>query len=400
MGTENKKIELMSPAGDFSTLKTAIDAGADAVYFGVNDFSMRTGKRNFVLSDIEKINEVCNSSSRKVKKYLTLNTIVYDKEIKRLEEIIANTKEHIDAVICSDLAVMELCNKYQLPFIVSTQCSISNRKAAEFYRDLGAKRVVLARELSLEQIAEIAKIENLEVEVFAHGAMCVAVSGRCFMSQFLFNKSANRGECLHPCRRGYKVTEKELGYELDLYHNTVMSAKDLCTLPFIEELKKANIDALKIEGRNRDERYISTVTKAYRQAIDKTLTAPELIDLMEELQKVFHRDFSSGFYLGKPTPQDFATLENSAATTYRDYVGKVTHFYPRLSVALISLNKEIKKGEEIIFVHKNDSLKSVKITQMEVDYKKREKAEKEEEVAVKTNEVVKKGAAVYKIVEK
>lgn len=225
--------ELLAPAGNFAMLVTAINAGADAVYFGLKEFSMRT--KNFSFKDLDKINEICKS--RKIKKYLTLNTIIYDNELKKLEEIIRQVKGKIDAIICWDLAVIRLCNKYKIPFHVSTQASVSNSESAKFYKKLGAKRIILARELNLKQIKEISKI--IDVECFAHGAMCVAVSGRCFTSQFLFNKSANRGKCLHPCRRSYLVKDLQEGYELKVENNKILSAKDLCTLPFIEKLKKS-----------------------------------------------------------------------------------------------------------------------------------------------------------------
>ncbi len=390
----------MAPAGSFSTLRAALNAGADAVYFGVSNFSMRTGKKNFKISDLPKIKEICSTYSQKPKTYITLNTIVYDKDYRKLEKIILKINGLVDAVICSDFSVIKLCKKNNIPFIISTQCSVSNTSAAKFYQKLGAKRVVLARELTIDQIKKIGKIEGLEIEVFAHGAMCVAVSGRCFMSQFLYNKSANRGECIHPCRRGYIVTDKETKKELKLYNNTVMSAKDLCTLPFIEELLEANIDAIKIEGRSRDERYIDTVVRAYRIALDKKLTTEELLGLMEELQRVFNRGFSSGFYLGKPQPQDFAVVENSAASSFRDYIGFVTHFYPKINVALVSLKKDLKLLDEVIFVSPKYGLNNLIVEEMEVENKRIKKAKKGDEVAIKTNFMVKKNDEVFIINKK
>ncbi len=396
----NKKIEIMAPVGNFSTLKTAIRAGADSVYFGVSDFSMRSGKKNFNLCDVKRIKEEIGISGRSIEIYITLNTIVYDKEISRLKNILQSIKPFVAAVICSDFAVISLCKKYNIPFIISTQCSVSNRSAVHFYKKIGAKRVVLARELSLQQIKEITKIRGIEFEVFAHGAMCVAVSGRCFLSQFLFDKSANRGNCLHPCRRSYNVSEKELGYSLNLERSTIFSAKDLCTLPFIEKLKEAGVTALKIEGRNRDERYVDTVVRAYRKAVDNNLKKEEVVDMMKELEKVFNRGFSSGFYLGKPLPTSFASVENSAATTHRDYIGKVTHFYPKISVSLISLSKELLVGDEIVIVDSSNGLQNITIKRMEVEHRSIKKAKRGDEIAVKCNSKVKKGAEVYKIIKK
>ncbi len=389
------KIELMAPAGDFATLKAACDAGADAVYFGLQDFSMRSGKRNFKQQDILKIRKICESYSPRIKMYLTLNTIVYDEELKKAEKIIKKVKGMVDAVIVSDFAVIDLCKKNKVPFFISTQMSVSNEKTAKFFKKLGAKRVVLARELNIKQIKKIGKIKGLETEVFVHGAMCVAVSGRCFMSQFLFNKSANRGQCFHPCRRSYVARDKELGYELELSNNTIMSAKDLCALPFIKELKKANISSFKIEGRNRDSLYVNSVVSAYRKAIDSNLDTQEIVKLMKELQKVFNRGFSSGFYLGKPLSTDFASVEGSASKEYKEYVGRVTHFYPKINVALINLVKKIKKGEKIVFIGKNVGAKEFILEEMEVDKKKVIKGNKREEIGVKIPFRVTKNTEVY-----
>ncbi len=391
------KIELMAPAGDFSTLLAACNAGADAVYFGIQNFSMRSGKKNFKISDLKKIREVCDSYPRKPKMYLTLNTIIYDKELKTAERIIRSVSKKVDAVIVSDFAIINLCKKYKVPFFISTQMSVANSEAALFFKRLGAKRIVLARELSIKQTKEIGKIRGLEIEVFVHGAMCVSVSGRCFTSQFLFDKSANRGECLHPCRRSYLIKDKDIGYELELESNTVMSAKDVCTLPFIEELKKANVSSFKIEGRNRDARYVSTVVSAYREAIDCKLTEERIVSLMKELETVFHRGFSSGFYLGKPLFTDFSSVEGSAAKVYKEYVGKVTHYYPKIGVALINLVKDLKVNDEIVFIKDNLGVEQLKIKELEKSKKKILKAKKGDEVGIKISLKVSKNTEVYKL---
>src|SRR3989344_1007121 len=186
-----KKFELLAPAGDFPMLVSAVNAGADAVYFGLQDFNMRDTAKNFKISDLKKIEQLCKS--KKVKRYLTLNTIIYSNELAKIEQIIRQVKNKVDAIICWDLAIVQLCKKYKIPFHISTQASVSNLEAAKFYKRLGAERIVLAREVNLKQIKEISKI--LPIECFCHGAMCVSISGRCFTSQFLFNKSANRGRC-------------------------------------------------------------------------------------------------------------------------------------------------------------------------------------------------------------
>lgn len=394
---KNNEFELMVPVGSFSSLTTACKSGADAVYFGLSSFSMRFGKKNFEVSDLDKIRKICNSYPRKPKIYLVLNTIVYDTELKKLESLVKKIKGKVDAVICWDFAVIELCKKNKIPFFISTQASISNKKSAKFYKKMGAKRVVLARELSLGQIKEIAKIKGLEIEVFIHGAMCVSVSGRCFTSQFLFNRSANRGQCFHPCRRSYTVKDDKYEHELKLENNLVMSAKDLCVLPFIEELKKINVKSFKIEGRNRDPLYTETVTRVYRKALDNKLTKKEIAQLMKELQGVYNKGFSSGFYLGKPMVKDFSEVENSSSEFYRSYLGKVTHLYPKVGVSVVKLSDDLKVDEKIAVVDEKIGVEKMVVSEMEIENKKVKKAQKGKEIGIKFPFKVYKNAEVYKI---
>ena len=373
----DKKYELLAPAGDFSTLTAAVKAGADAVYFGLKEFSMRDNAKNFAIGDLEKINKICG---KRVKKYLTLNIIIYNEEIKKVEEILKKVKGKVDAVICWDLSVINLVRKYKIPFHVSTQASVSNYESAKFYKDLGAERVVLARELNLKQIKEISKV--VPVECFIHGAMCVAVSGRCFMSQELFGRSANRGMCTQACRRSYKITDNE-GRELKINRNTVMSAKDLCTLPFVGKLKDAGIVSFKIEGRSRDARYVDTVVRAYRKALDNNLNKEEINNELKELKRVYNRGFSSGFYLGVPTNDDFSKVENSAATTKKKFVGKVTHFYPKIGVGTIFISTgEINVGDEINIIGSTTGIEKIKVKSLEIEKKPVKKAVKGEEVGI------------------
>ncbi len=388
-----KKFELMAPAGNFSSLKTALNAGADSVYFGLPYFSMRSGKNNFKISDLKKIKKIIDSY--KAKAYLTLNTIVYDSELKKLEEIVKKAKGNIDAIICWDMAVINLCKKYKVPFFISTQASIANKESLNFYQKLGAKRVVLARELNLKQIKKII-IPGMDIEVFVHGAMCVSISGRCFISQFLFNKSANRGECFHPCRRSYIVKEEKYNNQLKIENNKVMSAKDLCILPFIEELKKIGVKAFKIEGRNRDERYIDRTVRVYKKALEKKLKREEVIELMKELESVYNRGFSSGFYLGKPTPKDFSEVENSASNVYREFLGKVLHYYPKAGALTIKLSNRVKKGDEIIIID-DEGIKEIKIEEMEIEKKRVSSGKKGDLLGINVPFKVSKGVEIYKL---
>ncbi|MFH1801448.1 MAG: peptidase U32 family protein [archaeon] len=387
-----KKYELLAPAGNFPMLITAVNAGADAVYFGLEEFSMRASAKNFTLKDLDEITKICGP--KKVKKYLTLNTIIYDDEIQKIEEVIKKMKGKIDAVICWDFAVISLCKKYKIPFFISTQSSVANSESAKFYKKLGAKRIILARELNLKQIKKISKI--IDIECFAHGAMCVAVSGRCFTSQFLFGKSANRGQCIHPCRRSYIVKDKQEGYKLEIENDKIFSAKDLCTLLFIEELKKAGIKSFKIEGRGRDARYVDKVVRIYRKALDKKLTKKEIEEGIEELKKVYNKGFSSGFYLGLPTADDFSAIEHSSATEKKHFIGKVTHYYPNIKVATIKLSSDVSVGEEIVVISRKFGLKNSVIQRMEINKKSVQTAKKGDEVGIELP-VVRKNDEVYKI---
>lgn len=389
--------ELLAPAGSFPSLIAAVTAGADAVYFGLDTpgMNMRASAKNFSISDLPKIAAICKT--RKVKKYLTLNTIIYNKEIPKVEKIIKESKKYIDAVICWDLAVINLCKKHKVPFHISTQASISNIESAKFYKKLGAERIVLARELNLEQIKEISKI--IDVECFCHGAMCVSVSGRCFTSQFLFNKSANRGECLQPCRRAYLVKD-DTGNELKLDCNTVMSAKDLCTLPFIEKMKKAGIRAFKIEGRNREPEYVDTCVRVYRKALDKNLNENEIKQGLNELGKVYTKGFSSGFYLGLPTSDDFSKEEHSISSQKKDFVGSIFHYFDKIKVANIKLvYGKIKIGDELLIIGDKTGLVRHKIERIEIEHKAVDSAIKGQEVGIKIADV-RKGDKVYLIVKR
>ncbi len=391
-----KKYELMAPAGNFSMLVAAVNAGADAVYFGLNEFSMRATSKNFKLTDLDQMREVCEASPRKVKMYLTLNTIIYDDELKKLEKVISKIKGKVDAIICWDHAVMRLSKKYKIPFFISTQASVANTEAAEFYKKMGAKRIVLARELNLKQIKNISK--TIEVECFVHGAMCVAVSGRCFMSQFTYNKSANRGECYQNCRRSYVVTDDN-GHELRVENSQIMSAKDLCGLAFVEPMKKAGVISFKIEGRGRDARYVDQVTSVYRKALDNKLTDEEIKTGINDLEKVFNRQFSSGFFLGKPTNHDFSTTQNNDAKEIKRALGKVTNYYTKNQVAAVKLLLDLKVGDEIIVIGNKTGIKKTEVKSIEIENRIVSKAQKGDEIGIKIPGI-RKNDEIYKITKK
>jgi putative protease len=416
-GSKNKKPEIMAPAGDWISLRAAVDAGCDAVYFGIQGLNMRAGTENFPASAMKKITKLCHDSH--VRAYLALNTVVYDQDLAKIQKIICKAKQaRIDAVICWDFAVIQQALQQGLAVYISTQMSVSNSQSLLFFhKRFGIKRFVLARECSLNDIKKIrrdlkkalgTKAAQIEIEVFAHGAMCVSISGRCFLSQFQYGKSANRGECLQPCRREYLVTETEEKLSFRVGNNYILSPRDLCTLPFIEKLIEAGISSLKIEGRNRSPEYVSIVTGAYRKAVDfyfenkgkrgfqKDFTALKK-ELLRDLKKVYHRGLSSGFFLGKPLNQ-WTDRPGNRASTRKEYSGIVTNYYRKPGVAEIRVeSNEFQLGDEIMFQGPTTGVFSQIVKSIEVQHKKIEKAAKGELVAVKTENPARARDRVYVI---
>ncbi|MFA6797151.1 MAG: peptidase U32 family protein [Candidatus Paceibacterota bacterium] len=405
-----KKPELLAPIQDYTSLTAAIENGADAVFFGIKGFNMRSGAKNFTVKDLPKIVKIAHKSN--VKTYLAVNIIIYENEIKKVEEVLKKVKDAgIDAIICWDFAVIQIAKKLKIEIHVSTQASIANSESAEFYKKIGAKRVVLARECSIEQIKEIKRHTKVEIEVFIHGAMCVSISGRCFMSQFLYGKSANRGECLQPCRRKYLIKQIDGGQELELGEDYILSPKDLCTIDFIEKILDLDIDCLKIEGRNRSPEYVANVTKAYRTIIDfiystkkhdkkfKEDLASLKISLLKKLDNVYHRGESSGFFLGKPI-NEWAGCSGSQAKQKKVYIGKITKYYSKIKVAEILVqNTRIKIGDNLIFQGPTTGSKEQEVISLEKENKQIKKAERGERVALKINFVVRKNDQIYVVKE-
>jgi putative protease len=359
--TRNKP-ELISPAGDWTSMRAALDAGADTVYFGADGLNMRAASKGFGPDDFGGIVRLCRSHGAKA--CLALNSVVYDRELDMVDKVVAAArKAGLDAVICWDPAVIDACRRHGMPIHLSTQASVSNFEALRFYAALGVNMVVLARELDLEQasaITERIEAEQLPVtiECFVHGAMCVAVSGRCFLSQELFGRSANRGECVQPCRRTYGITDTEEGFGLELGADYVMSPKDLCTITFLDRLVDAGIGACKIEGRNRSPEYVANTTAAYRRAIDfiaghrlddgfETAYRQLAAELVAELERVYNRGFSNGFYFGRPAG-DWARHHGSIATETKAYVGIVRKYFPKAGVAEILVHSRgLMAGETL-----------------------------------------------------
>ena len=365
-----KRPEILAPAGDFTCLQAAIDAGADAVYFGLGTFNMRARSGvNFRLEDLPEIARRCQEGPNcgakgPVKRYLTLNAIMFEGEVEEVERTIIAAKPWVDAFIVSDWGVIALCRKHGAAVHVSTQMSTSNSLAVSFLASQGVERVVLARECTLAEVAEIVRKTGVEIECFVHGAQCVAESGRCLMSHDAFGKSACRGECHQPCRRRFKVQAVDLYEDEDgnpvhesetafiVEPHTVLSAKDLCSIGFVDRLVEAGIASFKIEGRARNANYVKTCVTAYRRAVDAVLAGeytPELVEeLGESLKTVFHREFSKGLFYGRPGVGQLTDSEDSLATTVKRHVGIVIDYFVKSGIAQVKIqDHEIRPGDRL-----------------------------------------------------
>ncbi len=413
-------VELLSPIQDFVSLESAIQAKADAVYFGIKGLNMRAGAKNFNLKELDKVVKLCHKN--KVKSYLAINTIVYDNELNKVREILEKAKKaKIDAIIAWDFSVISEANKLNLPIHISTQASVANFEAIKILKKnfKNCERVILARELSLEQIKSIInklKKENINVkiETFVHGAMCVSVSGRCFLSQEIFGKSANRGECLQPCRRKYLIKcqkseisehhqkkqkfflrDVEEDHELELGEDYILSPKDLCALPFLDKLVKAGISCLKIEGRNRSSEYVKVVTEVYREAIDNPKADNK--KLLEKLKTVYNRGFSSGFYMGKPI-DEWSKIYGSKATKKKIYVGIINNFYKKVNVAEVRVESYgLKVGDSIMIQGNKTGVVEQKIKSIQKNHRI-VKQIKKGVVGIKLDRVVRENDKVFVVI--
>jgi len=375
MKRKYKRPELVSPAGDWSSLYSAVGSGADSVYFGVKGINMRNRASNFDILEIKKVMDVLHENKRRG--YLALNVIVYNHEINKIKRILKEAKKcRVDAVILWDMAVFSLAKELGLEIHLSTQASVSNFLALKNYHSQGIKRVVLARENTLSDIKNIIrrikkeKI-NCEIEAFIHGAMCISISGRCFLSEYSFSKSANRGECIQPCRREFILSDTQGDSQYIAGRDYILSPKDLCTIDFIGDLIEAGISGFKIEGRIRSPEYTKTVTSVYRRAIDSFFCGKLNKALKEKLKKelgtVYNRGFSSGFYWGEPQESVSRALEN---TYEKVYAGEVIKFYKKIKVAEIrATNEDLKKGEEILCVGKSTPASFAVIDDIQINHR-------------------------------
>ncbi|MFH1395345.1 MAG: U32 family peptidase [Candidatus Omnitrophota bacterium] len=388
MSMIKNKPELTAPAGDWPSLYSAVESGADAVYFGIKGINMRHSAENFDVLEIKKVMAYLHKNE--VKGYLALNVVVYNSEISKIKRILKEAKKcKVDAVILFDTAVLALAKSLGLKTHLSTQASVSNFEAVKFFSVLGVKRIVLARECVLKDIkAIIQKCRkekvNCEIETFVHGAMCVSISGRCFLSHQSFFKSANRGECLQPCRREFVITDRDNECDYVLGENYLLSPKDLCTIKFIDVLIEAGIDAFKIEGRMRSPEYVRIVTAVYRKAIDAAMLGKLTEELKEKLfQKLkctFNRGFEEGFYFGGPG----GLGETSESMYEKEYVGEVIKFYKKISVAEISImSGRLKKGDKILISGKRTPAGFAEVREMEIKHKSVDDAAKGTAVGIK-----------------
>ena len=405
-------IEIMAPVGSYESLSAAITAGANSIYFGVEKLNMR-GKSsfNFTLDDLANIVSICNKNG--VKSYLTVNCIMYDEDLPIMREIIDRAKvEGITAIIASDHAAIMYANRIGVEVHISTQLNLTNIEDVEFYAQF-ADVMVLARELNMSQVKYIyeqiiardirgRKGELIEIEMFVHGALCMAVSGKCYLSLHEANKSANKGNCRQICRRSYAVKDLETGADLVVENKYIMSPKDLCTIEFIDEMVDAGVKVLKIEGRARPAEYVKCVVENYNTALDALAEGTYSFEMAtqwkQEMEKVFNRGFWDGYYLGRQLGE-WSKNYGSAATEKKMYVGKVTNFFKNLSVAEITIEATaLSVNEKLIITGPTTGVVELVSSEIRVDLDIVESAQQGEKCSLVTPSIVRRGDALYKLV--
>ncbi|MDR0605310.1 MAG: U32 family peptidase [Bacteroidales bacterium] len=412
MRLQKDKVEIMSPVGSYESLMAAIQGGANSVYFGVGNLNMRSRSAvNFSTDDIKKISAICQEHA--VRTYLTVNTIIYDDEMDTMYKLIDEAKQNnISAIIASDLAVIQYARKTGMEVHISTQCNITNIESVRFFAQY-AEVMVTARELSLKQVKYIIqqiekqKIKSpsgnlVEIEIFAHGALCMAISGKCYISLDNFNYSANRGSCLQPCRRAYHVKDADEEIELAIENKYIMSPKDLCTIGFLDKILQTGVKVLKIEGRGRSPEYVKTVTRCYREAADAcfegTYSEEKVNQWMEELKNVYNRGFWNGYYLGKKTGE-WTERYGSQARKTKIYVGKVINFFTKIKVAEIKIEaNSIQLGDEYVIIGTTTGVYEDTMKEIRVDLKEINIARKGDICSIQTQNIVRRNDKLYKII--
>ncbi|HRY34238.1 MAG TPA: peptidase U32 family protein [Bacteroidales bacterium] len=409
----SREPEIMSPVGSFESLAAAIQAGAGSVYFGCGRLNMRSRSSvNFTLEDLESITRLCREKG--VKAYLTLNTVIFDEEMDEVRQTVKKAAAAgISAIIASDMAVIQTCRDSGMEVHLSTQTNITNIEAVKYYARY-ADVIVTARELSLNQVATICRqIENenitgpsgkpVRIEIFIHGALCMAVSGKCYLSLDNSGYSANRGACLQPCRRGYLVRDKESELELEVDHEYIMSPKDLKTIHFLDKILASGVKVLKIEGRGRSPEYVKTVTRCYREAVEAigqgTYTPEKIQNWEKELAGVFNRGFWDGYYLGRKLGE-WSETYGSHATKRKIHTGRVTNFFTRQSVAEILIEAgSLGTGDEILITGPTTGVYKAVLSEIRLnDGSVADRADKGETCSILCNETVRRGDKVFRVV--
>ena len=411
--TNSGRIELMAPAGNFESLQAAIDNGADSVYFGVDQLNMRArASINFTLDDLPEIVKRCEE--KQVRTYLTLNTIIYDHDLSVIKTLLDAAKAaNITAVIAMDQAVIAYAKQIGIEIHISTQINITNIETVKFYA-LFADTMVMSRELSLRQVKKIVEqIEKeevrgpsgnlVEVEIFGHGALCMAVSGKCYLSLHSHNSSANRGACKQNCRKKYTVIDQESGFEIELDNEFMMSPKDLCTLDFLDQVIDTGVKVLKIEGRGRAPEYVATVIRTYRKAIDAhyagSFSKQKVTEWMKDLHNVYNRGFWSGYYLGQKLGE-WSEANGSKATQKKVYIGKGVHYFPKTSIGEFKIEAyDLKIGDTILITGPTTGVEEFELTEMLVNDQREKQATKGDSITIPLKFRLRQSDKLYKIVK-
>lgn len=408
-----KHIEIMAPVGSYEALTAAVQAGAGSVYFGVGKLNMRSkSSQNFSLDDLASIASTCNDNG--IKSYVTINTVVFDEELESMRQLVDAVKKNgITAVIASDQAVIQYARSQGVEVHMSTQCNITNIEAVRYYAQF-ADVMVTARELSLDQVKAITKSireeqikgpsgELVKIEIFVHGALCMAVSGKCYLSLDLLNSSANRGACLQPCRRAYTVKDRDEQVEMEVDNEYIMSPKDLNTLAFLDRILDAGVEVLKIEGRGRSAEYVKTVTAVYHEAVDAVqegrFNAEKVAEWNSRLASVYNRGFWDGYYLGRKTGE-WTEDYGSQATHRKVYVGKINNYFQKIGVAEIKMETQsLETGDKILIIGASTGVYEDTVSEIRVDLLPVGKTVKGENCSITVRETVRRGDKVYKLAE-
>ena len=404
-------IEIMSPVGSYEMLAAAIQGGADSVYFGIADLNMRSkSSKNFTIEDLKKIVEIAQSHN--VKTYITLNIVIYDQELDKMREIVDAAKKYgVSAIIASDVAVIQYAYSQGVEVHISTQSNVTNIEAVKFYSHF-ADVMVTARELNLTQVKEIVdtiekedirgpKGNLVEIEIFAHGALCMAVSGKCYMSLDHLNSSANRGACLQPCRRKYELKDKESDIKFEIDQEYIMSPEDLKTVDFIDKMLYAGVRVLKVEGRGRNPEYVKIVTQVYREAVNAYFKGEFTKENIEKwntrLASLYNRGFWDGYYLGRKMGE-WTDIYGSQATQKKKYVGKITNYFSKLGVAEIKLESHaLEVGDKFYIQGETTGVYEGEIDEMRLNMKPVKSVKKGDLFSIKTHDVVRRNDKLYKI---